>query len=61
MPEHITKAALWVQFFHIPVNALNQEGLLIIGKEVGTVLSQPLDGYVGGKKFIKIKILVDLS
>lgn len=54
-------AHLWVQLFHILPNAFNEEGLLLLGKEVGVPASLPVEGYVGGKRFIKMKIRVDLT
>lgn len=33
---------------------------MAIEKEVGVPVSAPIDGYVGGHRFSKVKVLVDL-
>lgn len=60
-PSHIGHANLCVQLFNIPVNAFTEEGLLRIGNEVGNPISAPLEGFVGGRRFYKIRIRVDLT
>lgn len=57
-PNHINRAELWVQFYHIPVNQINEEGVLIIAGKIGMPVSLPIEGYVGGKRFIKVKIIL---
>lgn len=59
-PSEITQAALWVQLFNVPLNAFSEEGLILLGKEVGKPISRPIEGYVGGKRFYKIKVSIDL-
>lgn len=54
------RAQLWVQFFNIPLNAFAEEGLLILGSEVGIPVSRPVEGFVEGKRFHKIKVSIDL-
>lgn len=54
-PEHIGFANLWVQFFNLPVNSLTEEGLDILANELGTRVSPPVDGFVNGTRFTKLK------
>lgn len=61
MPDSITHADLWVQFHNVPVAALNEAGLIIMAKEVGMPLTPPMEGFVGGKRFIKFKLSVDIT
>lgn len=60
-PDLITHASLWVQFHHVPLNSLTEEGLAILGGTVGVPISAPIQGYIGGKRFVKIKVVVPLS
>lgn len=60
-PAHIGFAKLWVQLHSLPLNSLTEEGLDIIGSQIGTPVSPPVDGFVNGLRFVKIKILVQLD
>lgn len=60
-PSHIVLANLWVQFFNLPVNSLTEEGLDILAGELGTRVSPPVDGFLNGKRFIKLKIMVNIE
>lgn len=60
-PSEIKEASLWVQLFHVPLNAFSDEGLILLGKEVGVPVSRPVEGYVGGKRFYKIKVTIKLE
>lgn len=59
-PVHVRFSALWVQLFNVPPYAFTEEGLVSVGREIGKPLSRPFEGYVGGKRFFKIKVEVDL-
>lgn len=50
-----------MQLFHVPLNAFSDEGLILLGKEVGVPVSRPVEGYVGGKRFYKIKVTINLE
>lgn len=60
-PSTVRFAQLWVQLFNLPINAFSDEGILLVAQKVGTPLSMPFEGYVGGKRFTKVKVQVDLS
>lgn len=60
IPSHVRYATLWVQLFNIPLNAFIEEGLLMVRRKVRAPLSAPMGGFVGGRKFTKIKVSVDL-
>lgn len=59
-PDRFEYVDLWVHFYNVPINAVNEEGLDMIGEEVGTPVSLPIEGFSGGRKFIKMKIKVDI-
>lgn len=60
-PDHIKFADVWVQLYNIPVNSVNGEGLDIIGSEIGTPVSLPTEGFSGGRRFVKMKIKIDIQ
>lgn len=60
-PTHIGFAKLWVQLHSLPLNSLTEEGLDILGSQIGTPVSPSVDGFVNGLRFVKIKILVQLD
>lgn len=60
-PDHITHAPLLVQLFNLPVNCVKEEGFQIIANKVGRMISPPVEGYVGGRRFVKMKVLIDLN
>lgn len=59
--DRITTGQIWVQFFDLPINCLNKKGLDIMFKAVGTPLTPPATGCIGGRNFIKVKVAFDLS
>lgn len=59
-PDLIKTADLWVQFFNAPIN-LTDEGIAIMAKQVGSPLSAPVEGFIGGRRFIKVKLSVKLG
>lgn len=61
LPDLITHANLMVQFNNLPHNALTREGLPIMGKDLGTIMSPPMKGFVNGKHFYKFKISMPIS
>lgn len=60
-PEHIGFGHIWVQFFGLPVNCLTEEGIHLIGEKVGIPVTPSVEGFVSGKRFLKLKILVNLE
>lgn len=58
---HISHAPLYVQLFNLPVNCIKNEGVDIIARKLGQPLSPPAEGFVGGKRFIKIKVLINIT
>lgn len=60
-PAEVRHAQIWVQLFHIPLNAFTDEGLIMVAKEVGVPVSAPIEGFVSGKRFYKVKVTLDLS
>lgn len=63
-PEHIQEANVWVQFYNLPVNSLNEEGLAILASTVGKPASPTVDavhGFLNGRRFVKIKVTVNLN
>lgn len=60
-PSHVEHASIWVQVYNIPMNCLTDEGLEVVGEQIGTVVSTPIRGFVGGKSFVKMKILLPFS
>lgn len=57
----IASKALWVQFHNIPVNSLKEEGLVLMEKVVGTLVSAPVHSFFNGRQVMKFKILVSLD
>lgn len=45
----------------MPFNSLTEEGLDLLGQKVGTNVSIPVEGFVNGTRFIKMKILIKLD
>lgn len=60
-PAHVVSANLWVQMYNIPVNSFTDEGLLIIARELGKPLTALVKGFVGGRSFYKVKVMVQIS
>lgn len=61
MPDLLTHANLMVQFYNLPPNALTREGLPIMGKDLGKIMSPPMEGFVNGKHLYKFKISMPIS
>lgn len=60
-PKHIGFANLWVQLHNLPVNCLTEEGIDIVASELGTPVSPPVEGFVNGRRFFKVKVMVSLT
>lgn len=60
-PNHISLANIWFQFYNVPLGAFTEEGLLLIGEQLGTPVSPAIEGFVNGKRFIKIKVMVQID
>lgn len=58
---HIVFANLWVQFFNIPLNSLTDEGIDILAQKIGTPVSPPVEGFIGGRRFTKVRVMVHLN
>lgn len=58
--DHIMYADLWVQLYNIPISSVNGDGLELIGASLGTPVSLPTEGFSGGRRFVKLKIKVDI-
>lgn len=41
------------------MNSLNDEGVLIMAREVGVHVTNPVEGFVGGKRFVKVRLHVN--
>lgn len=59
-PQLITTAQVWVQFFNAPLN-LTDEGIAVMADPVGRPVSPPFEGFVAGRRFVKIKMEIDLN
>lgn len=59
--NHIKLAEVYVQFFDIPPNCLTDEGYDIVAASLGTAVSPPAHGFVGGRGFVKLKVLVPIG
>ncbi|XP_078163521.1 uncharacterized protein LOC144558551 [Carex rostrata] len=51
----------WVQLYNIPFNCLNEEGIQVVARAIGTSVSAPVQGFVNGHHFVKVKIMLDLK
>lgn len=60
-PDSIEFASLWVQFYDLPVYSLSEEGYDILGRQVGTPVSTPIEGFVNGRRFVKMKVIIELA
>lgn len=60
-PVQVDHAVVWVLLLNLPVNAFKDEGLLIIAKEVGEPVSAPVKGFVHGRRFVKVKVLIPVG
>lgn len=60
-PAMVDQAAVWVLFMNLPINAFKDEGLLIIAKDVGTPVLDPVKGFVHGRRFVKVKVLIPVG
>lgn len=60
-PETVRFAGVLVQFFNVPANCLTGEGLEIMGKEVGLPVSPPIENFINGRRFVKMKIIIDVN
>lgn len=52
---------IWVQLYNVPVHAFTTDGLGLIAGKIGTPLSLPSEGFVMGKRFVKLKIRVRVN
>lgn len=59
-PDALTTSELWVQLYNAPLNLTN-EGLELLAKEVGKPVTWPMEGQVGGRRCLKVKVIVDLG
>ncbi|XP_078163497.1 uncharacterized protein LOC144558529 [Carex rostrata] len=57
----VESAAIWVLFLNLPVNDFKDEGIQVIGQAIGTPVSAPIKGFIHGKRFVKLKIRINLS
>lgn len=53
-PDLITTAELWVQFFNAPIN-LTDKGVEAMVQPIGVPISLPIEGFIGGRRFVKVK------
>lgn len=60
-PKHIDFATIWVQLHNLPVNCLTEEGIDIVASELGTPVSPSVEGFVNGRRFFKVKVMISLS
>lgn len=60
-PNHISSSNMWVQLHNLPLNAFADKGIHIIARELGTPVAAPLEGFVNGRRFTKVKVLIPLS
>lgn len=60
-PDRFKFVDLWVQIYNIPINAVTEEGLDIIGAKIGVPVSLPVEGFSGGRRFIKMKVKVAIG
>lgn len=54
-------ATIWVLFLNLPVNAFKDEGIQVIGQSIGTPVSASINGFIHGKRFVKLKIRIKLD
>lgn len=60
-PGHIGVVNVWVQMHNIPVNSLTEEGILMLAAKIGTTVTPPVEGFVGGSHFAKVKVTLNIS
>jgi hypothetical protein len=60
-PDHIEKVIVSVLILNIPVNAFTEDGLELIGREVGTPVSLPVHGFIYGRRFVKLKVMIPIG
>lgn len=61
VPDLIDTVEVWVQLYNIPVASLKEEGKIMLGQEVGKLVSPPVDGFVGGRRFVKMKVMIPIN
>lgn len=54
-------ANLWVQFHHVPINSLTEEGFDILGRQIGIPVSTHVEGFINGRRLYKLKIRVPIT
>lgn len=59
--QEIHTADIWIQFFNIPINSLTEEGAIVLAKEVGIPLTGPVEGFVNGRPFTKLKVRIQIK
>lgn len=59
--DRVTHAEIGVQLHNLGSEVLTEEGLRIVTEPIGTILSEPLVGYLNGKTFFKVKLLIALN
>lgn len=53
---------VWVQCHGIPLDAITNEGIIMLAEtKLGTMLSEPIDTFLGGQKFYRIKMLLPVD
>lgn len=57
----IDKVELWVQFHNVQDDSLTDEGILMLTSQVGTQVTEPVRGFINGRRFFKIKLAVLLD
>lgn len=57
--EEVNFAEIWVQIFNVPVQAFSDEGFKIMVSDIGSPVSAPMEGFVMGKRFVKIRVKID--
>lgn len=60
-PENVKFANIWVQFFNLPIHCLTFEGTDLLAQPIGTPMSAPVESFVGGRRFVKLKIEIQLD
>lgn len=59
-PDFVTHGELWVQFHNLLFEALSDEGVLLLASSVGSPRSEIREGFVNGKRFLKLRLSINL-
>lgn len=59
--SRMSHAEIWIQLHNLPVHSLTEEGVQILIKDMGMMLSDPIPAAFNGKQFLRVKMLIPLT